>query len=532
MRAVPGRRAGVVQGRSVHQDPSRGLGLLLAGALAAALGVAGLQAVSAPPAEAATTATVQAVGTLVTHTNQPSMQQESVTVLSAAVGDVLAVAVETKFPGTPSFSVSGVAGGGVSTWHRALAFLTLDGFHGQELWWGPVTVAGSQPLTVSYTSGSTAGTNESATSVDVQQFSSSAGISTVWAADGTGKVDDGNIATTLNYPTLTPSSTPAAYFGYLAVPNSVSPGSSAGVVYQTDARYNQVVYDTAVTGTITPTARSSAQTYASIGMLLAATTGTTTDSTPPSTPTGLTVSGTPTTSSVALSWNAATDNTGGSGLAGYRIYRNGSTTPLTSTPVTTTSYTDTTVTAATTYSYTVTAVDRAGNQSAPSTAATATTPAASGTGTGTGTGGSTTLTNSGFEAGSLSGWTTSGPAAGVTTTAHTGGYSALLGATTPTSGDSSIAQTFTAPTGSPSLSFWWRGYCPDTVQYDWATATLTDTTTGATTTPLPKTCATTSWKQVTTTLTGGHTYTLTLTSHDENAPGDATYTRYDDVTVG
>ena len=104
--------------------------------------------------------------------------------------------------------------------------------------------------------------------------------------------------------------------------------------------------------------------------------------------------------------------------------------------------------------------------------------------------------------------------------------------TSPTSGDSSIAQTFTAPTGSPSLSFWWRGSCPDTVQYDWATATLTDNTTGATTTPLPKTCATTTWKQVTTTLTGGHTYTLTLTSHDENSPGDATYTRYDDVTVG
>jgi len=32
-------------------------------------------------------------------------------------------------------------------------------------------------------------------------------------------------------------------------------------------------------------------------------------------------------------------------------------------------------------------------------------------------------------------------------------------------------------------------------------------------------------------VTAGHSYTLTLTNRDDNYAGDATYTRYDDVTL-
>jgi hypothetical protein len=109
----------------------------------------------------------------------------------------------------------------------------------------------------------------------------------------------------------------------------------------------------------------------------------------------------------------------------------------------------------------------------------------------------------------------------------------MLGSTAPTNGLSSIAQTFTAPAGTTSVSFWWRMSCPDTVQYDWAIATLADATAGTTKTVLPKTCkSSSSWTQVKTAVTAGHTYTLTLSSRDENSPGDASYTRYDDVTLG
>ncbi|MCW2916947.1 MAG: hypothetical protein JWN52_5015 [Actinomycetia bacterium] len=143
------------------------------------------------------------------------------------------------------------------------------------------------------------------------------------------------------------------------------------------------------------------------------------------------------------------------------------------------------------------------------------------------------ITNGGFETGSLSGWTATGPATGVTTSSpHSGTYAALLGSTSPTNGASSVSQTFTATTGTTKLSFWYNVTCPDTVTYDWATATLKDNTTAATTTPLAKTCVSSSgWKQITATITAGHSYTLTLTNRDDNYTGDATYTKYDDVTL-
>jgi cellulose 1,4-beta-cellobiosidase len=100
------------------------------------------------------------------------------------------------------------------------------------------------------------------------------------------------------------------------------------------------------------------------------------DSTPPSAPTGLTVSGT-TSSSASLTWTASTDNVG---VTGYDIYR-GTTLAGTST---TTSFTDTGLAASTQYSYTVVAYDAAGNLSSPSAAVSATTSAGGGVGGGSG----------------------------------------------------------------------------------------------------------------------------------------------------
>jgi hypothetical protein len=143
----------------------------------------------------------------------------------------------------------------------------------------------------------------------------------------------------------------------------------------------------------------------------------------------------------------------------------------------------------------------------------------------------TTITNGGFEAGSLSGWTVAGSTSVTTSGPHSGTYAAMVGSTSP-SNTSSIAQSFTAPAASPSLSFWYNVTCPDTVTYDWATATLLDTTTNVSTTVLAKTCvANSGWKQVTKTLTPNDNYTLTLISKDDNYAGDPTYTLYDDVTL-
>jgi fibronectin type 3 domain-containing protein len=145
---------------------------------------------------------------------------------------------------------------------------------------------------------------------------------------------------------------------------------------------------------------------------------------------------------------------------------------------------------------------------------------------------STSITNGGFETGSLSPWTPAGSASVTTASPHTGSYAAMVGLTTPTNGDSSITQSFLAPAGGGTLSFWYSINCQDTVTYDWGTASLTDNTTGTASTPLPHTCpSNTTWKQASATLTGGDYYTLSLINHDDNNAGDPTYTEYDDVVV-
>jgi hypothetical protein len=168
-----------------------------------------------------------------------------------------------------------------------------------------------------------------------------------------------------------------------------------------------------------------------------------------------------------------------------------------------------------TYPVTVTGSGPSGNHSASFTLTIA----------GPGGGG---ITNGGFEA-DLSGWTTTGSTATVTSPVHGGAKAARAGSTSPT-GDSTLAQTFTA-TGT-TLNLWYRMVCPDTVRYDWFTVTLKDNTTGTTTTPLGKTCASpASYQQLTAALTAGHSYTVTLTNHDDNYPGDASYTYIDDVAL-
>jgi endoglucanase len=96
------------------------------------------------------------------------------------------------------------------------------------------------------------------------------------------------------------------------------------------------------------------------------------DSTAPTVPTGLSVTGT-TSSSVSLSWTASTDNVA---VSSYQIFRNGAV--VNTAPGTT--YTDTGLAGGTAYSYTVRARDAAGNVSAASTAVTATTQPGGGPG--------------------------------------------------------------------------------------------------------------------------------------------------------
>ncbi len=87
------------------------------------------------------------------------------------------------------------------------------------------------------------------------------------------------------------------------------------------------------------------------------------DSTPPTTPTGLTATAV-SSSQINLAWTASTDDVG---VTGYRVYRDG----VQAATAAGTSHQDVGLSPATTYTYTVAAVDAAGNLSAPSNAASA-----------------------------------------------------------------------------------------------------------------------------------------------------------------
>jgi len=146
--------------------------------------------------------------------------------------------------------------------------------------------------------------------------------------------------------------------------------------------------------------------------------------------------------------------------------------------------------------------------------------------------GQPTVLNGDFEVGELTGWTPSG-ALSTSVSSHSGTYSALVGSTGP-SGDSSIAQTFTVPVNNATLSFWYLVQCPDSVYFDWATATLKDNTTNTVTTLIPHTCTNNGyWVHESYALgaIAGHSVTLTLANHDDNYAGDPTFTLYDDVAL-
>lgn len=97
------------------------------------------------------------------------------------------------------------------------------------------------------------------------------------------------------------------------------------------------------------------------------------DTTAPSVP-GSVIAVAASSARIDVSWSASTD-TGGSGLSGYRIYRDGSASVLATVDAPAVTYADTGLAANTQYSYVVRAFDSAGNESANSAAAVATTEA-------------------------------------------------------------------------------------------------------------------------------------------------------------
>ena len=176
------------------------------------------------------------------------------------------------------------------------------------------------------------------------------------AASGTsGSLNSGS-ATTTNAVDL-------LFAGGVSATNVTSPGS--GYTARSTAQGN-ITEDRTVSAVNSYNATASNQKGAWAMQMVAfrAASGTV-DNTPPTTPSGLSVTGT-TASTASLSWTASTDNVG---VAGYKIFRAGVQVGTSATNA----YTDTGLAPSTTYSYTVSAYDAAGNNSAQSSAVQATT---------------------------------------------------------------------------------------------------------------------------------------------------------------
>jgi chitodextrinase len=147
----------------------------------------------------------------------------------------------------------------------------------------------------------------------------------------------------------------------LATVGNVTTFQDAGLTASTTYSYSVRALDAA--GNVSPVSSSAS-----------ATTRAASDTTAPSTPTGL-IATAASSSQVNLSWSAATDNVG---VTGYNLYRGGS---LIATLGPVTTFQNTGLAPSTPYSYTVRALDAAGNASGQSIAANATTlaPATSAT---------------------------------------------------------------------------------------------------------------------------------------------------------
>ena len=141
--------------------------------------------------------------------------------------------------------------------------------------------------------------------------------------------------------------------------------TAAGTGFTTRLNANRSRTEDKTVTTAGPNSATATQNGAQWVMHMVAFKADTADGTLPTPPTGLTA--TPASGSkIDLGWTASTDDVG---VAGYKIFRNGTQVDTT----TATSYSDTGLNDATTYSYTVRAYDAAGNTSAASNTAGATT---------------------------------------------------------------------------------------------------------------------------------------------------------------
>jgi len=166
----------------------------------------------------------------------------SVSVTTATAGDLVVIGGRYSNSGT---AVTGVSGGGVTTWQKVTDNVNSASFLYGYMWWGVVTTPGTSTVSITTTDG---GTSSSEFTVDSFTASSSTG----WSVDVSG--NGGQSSGTPTMSSLTPSSGGnELYWGWTFSNGSVSSGGTSGFTYSSNQFGDGLVMEnTTVSGTTQP----------------------------------------------------------------------------------------------------------------------------------------------------------------------------------------------------------------------------------------------------------------------------------------
>ena len=160
----------------------------------------------------------------------------TLTISPSAVGDE--IVLTTQIP-TSGVTVTGISGGGVSVWSKAVVNNGDGTVNRVEMWYGTVTATGSSTITVTY---SAAPGSEEVTATEF----TAAGVnaSTTWGLDSTGAQINAS-STTVTFPSLSSVGSDELYIGYSQVQNPpAAAGTTTGFNYiVTSTQHNIITYN-------------------------------------------------------------------------------------------------------------------------------------------------------------------------------------------------------------------------------------------------------------------------------------------------
>jgi uncharacterized repeat protein (TIGR02543 family) len=194
-------------------------------------------------------------------------------------GDLLVIWVKSRF-GTSSppiqvASISGSGTGAIGTPVLAIQHYTVDyPNNDDEIWYAPVTTAGTITLTFTWTGDNSSDYSEYST----QEFQPS--TPSTYSVDTTGYYEDATASVTMQFPSLTPAGAGELYAGYDSnnTTGTYTTPTSPGYTQENSSDYDAILFDPDVSAsTQSPYTTATAQpsTQVSIGALFVATAATT-----------------------------------------------------------------------------------------------------------------------------------------------------------------------------------------------------------------------------------------------------------------